>query len=795
MSLIERIHNGAVYGRRVRVLCDLLAESLPPNAKVLDVGCGDGLIDHLIMQKRPDVSIRGIDVLVRPELHITVEKFDGAEIPYEDDSFDIVMFVDVLHHTNDPMVMLREASRVARQGLLIKDHDRSGFLGESTLKFMDWVGNARHGVSLPYNYWTKDEWLDAFGALGLVAETWKKSLSLYPWWADLVFGRSLHFIALLGKSAPPVDGREPRSDAPARADGGPDPTTDSSGGPEQADREQTQQQGEPVEHARSDPAAAGRDVRSAARTAVAARLAVGAVLLVIAARGVWNIAQKSEAYYNNDAPRHIMTAIFWHDMYRVRPVSDPVGFAHAYYGHYPAICPLHWPPLLHMTTALVFLPFGPSVTAARVVILLVTLGMYLATYATARRALPPGPAAAAVALLATATILMPFQTFFMLEIPCILLMLLAARAMLGFIETTKARQVWFCAAFATAAMLTKQHGVTVWPALGAMAVAGFGRRHWRSGHLWAAVTLAVAVTTGYYLYALSYITSSGADVATSSGSALWSLWGFAAGAGPLVVLAAIGGGVVACLKHRRDPFCVGMVVWVLSVVALFMVVGIKDSRYLIYALPPMAMLAARLLSDLSGRTAAWARVVFCLLLAGMVGRNVLQRPLPTLRGYEEAAIWANQASANGVVVFGGRRGGTFVLYRRLHDPQLNTITYRADKLVGCGKGLAGRNYQTFVESEAEIRSLLAEKGPGAVVLENEVDIDMPEHHWFWNVIRTDLQRNGVVTVSNTSQRMSQLEQYRMHTTTVPPSPSSIPVQTRQGYVLLDPTTSLWDFGR
>jgi len=199
MRLIGRMHETMVYGRRVRTLSSLLAASMPADARVLDVGCGDGLIDYLIVQKRPDVRIVGLDVLVRDELHIPVERFDGQHIPHGRGEFDIVMFVDVLHHTDDPTVLLREADRVAAGGLLVKDHDANGRLARPTLRLMDWVGNAHHGVSLPYNYWAKRQWLDAFESLGLSVRTWTDEVGLYPWWADAVFGRSLHFVCLLGK--------------------------------------------------------------------------------------------------------------------------------------------------------------------------------------------------------------------------------------------------------------------------------------------------------------------------------------------------------------------------------------------------------------------------------------------------------------------------------------------------------------------------------------------------------------------------------------------------------------------
>ena len=212
MKLIERIHGGYAYGRRVDKLCHHLAEVIPANARVLDVGCGDGLVASLVMKKRPDVEIRGIDVLIRPRTHIPVEGFDGRVIPYEDDSFDAVMFVDVLHHTDDPAVLLAEAARVARQSVVIKDHTSDGILAAQTLRFMDDVGNARHGVVLPYNYWTKVRWLDTFAAHHLEIGNWKMDLKLYAWPADLIFGRSLHFVARLdlARGHAPTNHESPR---------------------------------------------------------------------------------------------------------------------------------------------------------------------------------------------------------------------------------------------------------------------------------------------------------------------------------------------------------------------------------------------------------------------------------------------------------------------------------------------------------------------------------------------------------------------------------------------------------
>jgi SAM-dependent methyltransferase len=197
MTLVSRIHGDYVYQRRVRRLVHHLSGLVPVGASVLDVGCGDGLISRAVMDRRPDVSIRGIDVLLRQGAHIPVERFNGEEIPAASGSYDYVMFVDVLHHVEDPIVLLSEAVRVARKGIVIKDHTKDGLLAGPTLRFMDWLGNSRYGVALPYNYWPRERWHGAITALGLSIAEWHSDLDLYPWPTDYLFGRSLHFAARL----------------------------------------------------------------------------------------------------------------------------------------------------------------------------------------------------------------------------------------------------------------------------------------------------------------------------------------------------------------------------------------------------------------------------------------------------------------------------------------------------------------------------------------------------------------------------------------------------------------------
>jgi SAM-dependent methyltransferase len=192
-------HRAFVHRRRVRVLAQALAAQIPHNASVLDIGCGDGTIASFIVQLRPDISIKGVEVLPRADCRIACSAFDGNTLPFDDNSIDVSMLVDVLHHTSVVSVLLREAARVSRTMVLLKDHLSENAFDHATLRFMDWVGNRPHGVTLTYNYQSRAQWDAHFAAAGLQLATFKTDFALYPAPFSAIVGRGLHFVALLQK--------------------------------------------------------------------------------------------------------------------------------------------------------------------------------------------------------------------------------------------------------------------------------------------------------------------------------------------------------------------------------------------------------------------------------------------------------------------------------------------------------------------------------------------------------------------------------------------------------------------
>jgi SAM-dependent methyltransferase len=214
LGLIARLHGRLVHRRRVRVLAGVLAPWLPEHGTIIDVGCGDGALAAELLAQRPDVGIEGYDVLVRENASIPVRPFDGRRLPLPDAAVDAVVLVDVLHHCHDPEDMLREAVRVARRVVIVKDHRLGHPAARLLLRLMDWVGNRPHGVVLPYNYWPESRWREAWRALGVEPAQYRARLGLYPFPFSLVLDRGLHFAAALTRLASPTVSTPRRSGPP-----------------------------------------------------------------------------------------------------------------------------------------------------------------------------------------------------------------------------------------------------------------------------------------------------------------------------------------------------------------------------------------------------------------------------------------------------------------------------------------------------------------------------------------------------------------------------------------------------
>ena len=119
-----------------------LLAALPPEARVLDVGCGPGTITVDLAARVPGGQVVGVDaagdVLAiarqeadrRGQSNVGFGVGDACRLAFDDRAFDVVHAHQVLQHLSDPVGALAEMRRVCRAGGLVaaRDGDYGGML-------------------------------------------------------------------------------------------------------------------------------------------------------------------------------------------------------------------------------------------------------------------------------------------------------------------------------------------------------------------------------------------------------------------------------------------------------------------------------------------------------------------------------------------------------------------------------------------------------------------------------------------------------------------------------------------
>jgi len=95
--------------------------------KVLEVGAGDGSILKLLADKNFAPEYTAVEISDSGVAHIksrnipglkSVQLFDGYHLPFEDDSFDLIILSHVLEHVEHERLLLRELKRVAKYSVI-----------------------------------------------------------------------------------------------------------------------------------------------------------------------------------------------------------------------------------------------------------------------------------------------------------------------------------------------------------------------------------------------------------------------------------------------------------------------------------------------------------------------------------------------------------------------------------------------------------------------------------------------------------------------------------------------------
>jgi methionine biosynthesis protein MetW len=102
----------------------IIGNLVPKRSRILDLGCGDGLLLEYLMKEREctgyGIELNDENVLACIKRGVNVLQLnleEGLKL-FEDQSFDVVLQIDTLQHLKNAETMLTETTRVGKVGLI-----------------------------------------------------------------------------------------------------------------------------------------------------------------------------------------------------------------------------------------------------------------------------------------------------------------------------------------------------------------------------------------------------------------------------------------------------------------------------------------------------------------------------------------------------------------------------------------------------------------------------------------------------------------------------------------------------
>ncbi len=217
ISRVWRPLISALYRRIGWTRARFLVRNIAPHLigqTLLDVGAGTGHTAVLLRTKHK-MNVSMLDVaphrgalgqmfVGQPiAAHLSAQhkiprvRYDGKNLPFKDNSFDVVLIAFVLHHCENPELVLREAARVAK-GRVVVLEDVNGERKSSRFdRFLDALFNLE--LFHPHGERTRSQWLELFDLCGLDVKEEKR----WTWKiAGLKVGQTLWVLEKANRDAP-----------------------------------------------------------------------------------------------------------------------------------------------------------------------------------------------------------------------------------------------------------------------------------------------------------------------------------------------------------------------------------------------------------------------------------------------------------------------------------------------------------------------------------------------------------------------------------------------------------------
>ena len=86
---------------------------------LLDVGCGNGFFTYHFNKLCDVVGLDFSEQMLKINPHLNLIKGDAENLPFNNNSFDIVFCSNLLHHLKNPEIAINEMKRVSKKYIIL----------------------------------------------------------------------------------------------------------------------------------------------------------------------------------------------------------------------------------------------------------------------------------------------------------------------------------------------------------------------------------------------------------------------------------------------------------------------------------------------------------------------------------------------------------------------------------------------------------------------------------------------------------------------------------------------------
>ncbi len=163
LDFLVRHHPALGLEERAEGFVQLFEKELPKESLILDIGGGWGFYHAPLLARGHKHLV--VDVIKPGVQKCPVVIYDGKRLPFPDQSFDVSLFITVLHHIPDPEAVIREALRVTRKRVIVVEDLYHHAAGRWWTVLRDQILNVEF-FGHPKNFKTREQWTSLFQDLG-----------------------------------------------------------------------------------------------------------------------------------------------------------------------------------------------------------------------------------------------------------------------------------------------------------------------------------------------------------------------------------------------------------------------------------------------------------------------------------------------------------------------------------------------------------------------------------------------------------------------------------------------------